>query len=179
MDFLELASSRQSDRDFDPKLSVEDEKLRSIVEAARLAPSACNAQPWKIVVVTDPELRAEVAKAASGQGMNKFAKTAPVHLILVEDSANITSNIGSRLKGKYFPLMDIGILASYITLAAQSVGLGSCILGWFDEGKMKRLLGIPKNKRVLLDIVIGYSLKPTRQKKRKPLEQVVSYNTYK
>ena len=90
MDFLQLVMSRQSDRAYDKERSVEPEKLERILEAARLAPSACNAQPWKFVVVTDRELSRKVGKAAAGLGMNKFAKDAPVHILVVEESANIS-----------------------------------------------------------------------------------------
>ena len=178
MEFLELVRARQSDRAFDSSRKVEQTKIDYILEAARVAPSACNAQPWKIIVVDDPELAVKVGQAAAGLGMNKFAKNAPIHFVLVEESANFTSTLGSKLKGKYYPLMDIGILASHITLAAESLGLGSCILGWFDEIQLKKLLGVPRKKRLLLDIVIGYPSKEKRGKKRKTLQQVVSYNSY-
>lgn len=178
MDFLQLVGSRQSDRSYDRERPVEPEKLERILEAGRLAPSACNAQPWKFVVVTDSVLAAKVGKAAAGLGMNKFAKDAPVHILIVEESANITSLLGGKLKGKHFPLIDIGIAAAHIALAAESEGLGSCILGWFDEKAMKRLVGIPDSKRLLLDIVVGYPAKGKRKKLRKPEEKVVSYNRY-
>lgn len=178
MDFLQLAASRQSDRAYDKARVVEPEKLERILEAARLAPSACNAQPWKFVVVTDPELSAKVGKAAAGLGMNKFAKDAPVHILIVEESMNVTSFLGAKIKDKYFPLIDIGIAASHIVLAAESEGLGSCILGWFDEKDIKKLTGIPANKRLLLDVAIGYPLKEKRKKLRKPKEKVISYNNY-
>ena len=178
MDFLELVKARQSDRSFEISRPVETEKLEYILEAAQLAPSACNAQPWKILVVNEPELAQRIGEAAAGLGMNKFAKDAPVHLLIIEESANFTSMIGSKIKGKYYPLMDIGILASHITLAAENCGLGSCILGWFDEKKFKQILGIPSRKRVLLDIVIGYSAKEKRSKKRKPISDIISYNKY-
>ncbi|AVM58588.1 NAD(P)H nitroreductase [Bacteroides heparinolyticus] len=178
MDFLQLAASRQSDRAYDKARVVEPEKLERILEAARLAPSACNAQPWKFVVVTDPELSAKVGKAAAGLGMNKFAKDAPVHILIVEESMNVTSFLGAKIKDKYFPLIDIGIAASHIVLAAESEGLGSCILGWFDEKDIKKLTGIPANKRLLLDIAVGYPLKEKRKKLRKPKEKVISYNNY-
>lgn len=178
MDFLQLAASRQSDRAYDKARVVEPEKLERILEAARLAPSACNAQPWKFVVVTDPELSVKVGKAAAGLGMNKFAKDAPVHILIVEESMNVTSFLGAKIKDKYFPLIDIGIAASHIVLAAESEGLGSCILGWFDEKDIKKLTGIPANKRLLLDIVVGYPLKEKRKKLRKPKEKVISYNNY-
>lgn len=176
--FLQLAASRQSDRSYDVSRTVEPEKLERILEAARLAPSACNAQPWKFVVVTDSQLAREVGKATAGLGMNKFAKDAPVHILVVEESMNITSFLGAKIKDKYFPLIDIGIAAAHITLAAESEGLGSCILGWFDEKEIKKLVGIPMGKRLLLDIVIGYPAKDKRKKSRKPKEKVVSYNHY-
>ncbi|WP_321437539.1 nitroreductase family protein [uncultured Bacteroides sp.] len=177
-DFLELVKSRQSDRAYDTTRDVEPEKLERILEAARLAPSACNAQPWRFVVVTDKELSKKVGKAASGMGMNKFAKDAPVHILVVEESANITSLLGGKVKNKHFPLVDLGIATAHITLAAESEGLGSCILGWFDEKEIKSLVGIPSNKRLILDITIGYSIKPKRGKIRKEKGKVISYNKY-
>ncbi len=177
MDFLALAQSRQSDRAYE-KRPVEREKLERILQAACLAPSACNAQPWKFVVVDDPELAVKVGRATAGLGMNKFAKDAPVHILIIEESMNITSFLGAKIKDKYFPLIDIGIAAGHITLAAESEGLGSCILGWFDEKEIKKLVGIPAGKRLLLDITIGYAAKPKRKKSRKPMEKVVSFNHY-
>ena len=177
-DFLQLVASRQSDRAYDRSRPVEREKLERILEAARLAPSACNAQPWKFVVITDSELSVKVGKATAGLGMNKFAKDAPVHILVVEESMNITSFLGAKIKDKYFPLVDIGIAAAHITLAAESEGLGSCILGWFDEKEIKKLTGIPANKRLLLDIIIGYPVKEKRKKSRKPKDKIVSYNQY-
>lgn len=177
-DFLQLVGSRQSDRAFDKARPVEQEKLERVLEAGRLAPSACNAQPWKFVVVTDAELACKVGKAAAGLGMNKFAKDAPVHILVVEESANITSLLGGKLKDKHFPLIDVGIAAAHLVLAAEDEGLGSCILGWMDEKEVKRLVGIPASKRLLLDILIGYPVKEKRKKIRKPKDKVVSYNEY-
>lgn len=177
-DFLQLAINRQSDRAYDPTRGVEAEKLERILEAARMAPSACNAQPWKFVVITDPELSRKVGKAAAGLGMNKFAKDAPVHILIVEEPMNVTSFLGAKIKDKYFPLIDIGIATAHLTLAAEAEGLGSCILGWFDEKAVKKLTGIPPGKRLLLDVAIGYPIKGKRKKLRKQKEKVVSYNRY-
>ncbi len=178
MDLLELIKLRQSDRKFDFDRLVEAEKISYILEAARLAPSACNAQPWKIIVVDEPNLSKQIGEATANLGMNKFAKNAPLHLIIVEESANFTSILGSKLKGKYFPLIDIGVLASHITLAAEQQELGSCITGWFDERKIKKLLNIPLKKRVLLNILIGYPLNDKRSKSRKSINDIVCRNTY-
>ena len=168
-DFLQLVQARQSDRSYDKERPVEPEKLERVLEAARLAPSACNAQPWRFVVITDKELAQKAGKAAAGLGM---------HILVVEESANITSLLGGKVKGKHFPLIDIGIAAAHISLAAEAEGLGSCILGWFDEKELKQLAGIPASKRLLLDIVIGYPAKEKRKKIRKPKEKVISYNRY-
>ena len=178
--FLELARNRQSDRAFDTTRTVEPEKIERILAAAQLAPSACNAQPYRIIVVDEPELKNKVADATSSKvlGMNHFTKQAPVHMIIVEENPNFTSGIGGVMKDKHFPYIDIGIVAAHITLAAADEGLGSCILGWIDEKKLRSLLGIPARKRILLDIIIGYSAQPLREKKRKDSAKVVGHNKY-
>jgi nitroreductase len=178
---LELVKKRQSDRNYDALRPVEQEKLDYILEVARLAPSACNAQPWKFIVVTDPELKKQTAAAIADRtlGMNHFAYQAPVHIILVEENANFTSKAGGLVKQKHFPDTDLGIAAAHITLAAAEQGLGSCIVGWFDEKKLRKLLGIPASKRPMFVITLGYSTQTTREKKRKGLKEVVSFNKYK
>lgn len=179
-DFLTLAKQRQSDRVFDSGRPVEKEKLQRILEAACVAPSACNSQPWRFIVVDDPELKNKVADATSSRilGINHFTKQAPVHIVVVEEKANLSAGFGSWIKDKNLAHMDIGIAAAHIVLAAEDEGLGSCILGWFDEDKMRKVLEIPSGKRVLLDIVIGYSTQSDRTKKRKLMTDVVSYNKF-
>ncbi len=180
-DFLILAAQRQSDRAFDPARPVEKEKLERILQAGCIAPSACNAQPWHFIVVDDPALKNQVADATSSRllGINHFTKQAPVHILIVEERPNLSSGFGSWVKDKHFTHVDIGITAAHLVLAAEDEGLGSCILGWFDEDKMRKLLDIPSGKRVLLDIVLGYSTQPDREKKRKPADTVISYNRYR
>jgi len=179
MDFKSLVLSRQSDRSYLDR-PVEKEKLAAILECARLSPSACNAQPWHIIVVDDLELKNKIADATSEKilGMNHFTKQAPVHLVIVEEPANLTSNFGSWVKRKQFPLIDIGIIAGHICLAAADVGLGSCMIGWFDEIRVKKILSVPSSKRVQLIITLGYPALKTRLKIRKPIDKVVSYNGY-
>lgn len=181
MDFLQFVSTRQSDRAFDPERPVEKEKLDRILEAARMAPSACNAQPWHMIVVDDPELKNRVADATSTRalGINHFTKQAPVHILLVEEKVNLSSGIGGWVNQKDYAQMDLGVVAAHIVLAAHAEGLGSCIVGWFDEEKMRELLSIPDSRRVWLDIVIGYSTQALRSKKRKSKEEIVSYNKYR
>lgn len=180
MDFYELVKHRQSTRAFDTSRTVDREIIERILEAARLAPSACNAQPWHFIVVDEPELKDKVADAASARllGMNHFTKQAPVHIVVVEEKVNLSSGIGGIIKDKQFAFLDIGIAAAHLCLAAESEGLGTCILGWFAEAKMKKLLNVPDNKRIVLDIVLGYPAQPLREKKRKNKEEIISYNTY-
>lgn len=179
MSFLELVNKRQSDRAY-LNLPVEQEKLNRILEAARLAPSACNGQPWKLIVVTDPDKQYQIADAATSKvlSMNHFSKQAPLQIVLVEENTNFTSTFGGWLKNKQYPHLDLGIIASHICLAAADEGLGSCMLGWCNESKVRKALQIPKNNRVMLVILIGYSTQPIREKKRKSIVQIVSTNKY-
>jgi nitroreductase len=178
-DFLDLILSRQSDRKYSDK-PVEKEKLNRIIEAGRMAPSACNAQPWKFIVVTDTDLISKLAEAASAKliGMNSFVNQATALIVIVRENPNFTSRVGATIKNKDYSLIDIGIAAENICLQAKADGIGSCILGWFDERDVKKLLAIPGSKRVELIITLGYSLSDQREKRRKPPEETVSYNKY-
>lgn len=176
---LELIRKRQSDRKYSEK-PIEKEKVERIIEAGRVSPSACNAQPWKFIVVDNHRLIGKIAKAASAKllGMNSFVTQAPLMIIIVREKPNLSSNIGGTIKNKDYSLIDIGISAENICLQARAEGIGSCMIGWFDENEVKKILSIPRSKRVELIITLGYSLSEYRTKKRKPAEEVVSYNKY-
>lgn len=176
---LDLIKSRQSDRKYSNR-PVEQDKLERIVEAGRMAPSACNAQPWKFILVAHPDLVAKIAEAASAKliGMNSFVAQAPLILVIVREKPNFSSKVGATLKNKDYSLIDIGIAAENICLQAKAEGIGSCIIGWFDESEIRKILSIPKSKRVELLITLGYSLSDTREKKRKPGNETVSYDSY-
>ena len=176
---LELISRRQSDRSYTDRM-VEKEKIERIVEASRLAPSACNTQPWKFIVVTDRSLLDKIAEAASeaALGMNMFVRQAPVIIVVVREKPNISSRIGNKIMKKDYSLIDIGIASGQICLQARAEGLGSCMIGWFNEDRVRGILDIPGSKRVELIITIGYSAAIQRAKKRKSPGEVVSYNKY-
>jgi nitroreductase len=176
---LDLILKRQSDRKYSNK-PIEKEKLDRIIEAGRMAPSACNAQPWKFIMVTEPDLLENVATASSAKllGMNSFVNQAPVMIVVVREQPNFSSKVGGTIKNKDYSLIDIGIAAANICLQASSEGIGSCIIGWFDEGMIRKLLGIPRAKRVELIITLGYSLSDQREKRRKPAGETVSFNKY-
>jgi nitroreductase len=180
MRILKSIQERISTRKYSSQ-EVEKEKIERCLEAARLAPSACNAQPWKFVVVDEPGLKDRVAHAARAEmlNMNKFTNEAPVIIAIVMESANVTSTLGSKIKRKHYPLMDIGIAAEHICLQATEEGLGSCMIGWLNEKKVKKLLGIPASRRIPLLITLGYPAdEKDKTKRRKEFNQVVSYNSY-
>lgn len=177
MEFAELAGIRQSVRSYSGK-AVEEEKLMQCIETARLSPSANNSQPWRFVVVDEPELRDRIADAAAGMGMNKFVRQAPVIIAVVLEKQNMLSAVGSVIQDKEYRLLDIGIAANQLYLQAAALGLGTCMVGWFDENKVKRLLGVDKKRRIPLLITLGYSDAPVRQKVRKPFEEIYGRNRY-
>lgn len=179
IDFLKLANERQSDRKYHDR-PVEEEKLSRCLEAARLAPSACNSQPWKFIVVNDRGLKDKIAEQTSGKliPINHFTRQAPLHIVLVMEKPNITSKFGEIVKDKKYTLMDVGIAASHFCLQAAAEGLGTCMIGWFNESRVRELLNIPKNKRPMLIITLGYSAGKKREKRRKEKEEIISYNSY-
>lgn len=177
MEFAELAGIRQSVRSYSGK-AVEEEKLMQCIETARLSPSANNSQPWRFVVVDEPELRDRIADAAAGMGMNKFVRQAPVIIAVVLEKQNMLSAVGSVIQDKEYRLLDIGIAANQLCLQAAALGLGTYMVGWFDENKVKRLLGVDKKRRIPLLITLGYSDTPVRQKVRKPFEEIYGRNRY-
>ena len=177
MEFTELIQHRQSDRRYTDQ-PVEKEKIATCLEAARLAPSANNSQPWKFIVVDDPDLKDRVADCSASLGMNKFTFQAPVIIVVVLEQENIFSSIGGKVKDKIFCHYDIGIAVSHFCLQAAELGLGTCIIGWFDEKKIRELLNINRKRRVPLIISLGYPGAPVRPKKRKSLKDISSWNTY-
>ena len=174
--FAELAKKRQSDRKYKDQ-AVEREKLIQCLETARISPSANNSQPWKFIVVDDFEKKEQIAECSIGLGMNKFTHQCPVIVAVVLEKQNFMSTIGSMIKNKDYSLFDLGIAVNQFCLQAADLGLGTCIIGWFDEKKIKNILGV-KNRRIPLLISIGYPDAPTREKHRKPLEVMSSWNEY-
>ena len=157
---------------------VDKALVAKCLEAARLAPSACNSQPWHFIVVDDKDKIREMGEAAAGLGMNKFAAGVPVMIAVVLEKMNFTAKVGSMLKNKDYCMLDLGIAVEHFCLQAAEEGLGTCILGWFDEKKTARLLGVPKGKRIPLLITLGYPDCEIRNKIRKPLEEISSWNSY-
>jgi nitroreductase len=180
MNFLDLVNQRFSARKY-KNAPVEKDKLMRCLEAARLAPSASNSQPWRFIVVDDPALKEKIAAETYSTILtfNKFVHQAPVIVVFVIEKSKLITQIGGRIKDKEYPLIDIGIAAEHFCLQASAEGLGTCMLGWYNEKPVKELLQIPKSKTIGLLITLGhpdYSTIPN--KKRKPAEEVIRFNKY-
>ena len=172
MNFMEIARARQSCRSYDEERAVEPEKIAAMLEAAQLAPSACNGQPYHFTVCRG-ETAKEVAKATAGLGMNKFATQAPVLIVVSEKPYVKSAAMGAKVKGNDYRSMDIGIAVAYLTAEATAQGLGTCILGWLDDAKIRSLCGLDQPVRLV--ITVGYPKDETiRPKKRKELSELVS-----
>ena len=173
MIFTEIALARQSCRSYDEIRAVEEEKLSAILEAAQLAPSACNSQPYHFTVCRGEAAKA-VAAATQGMGMNKFSSQAPVLIVISEADYNKSAALGAKVKGNDYRSIDIGITTAYLTAEATAQGLSTCILGWLDDEKIRKICGIDHPVRLV--ITLGYAKDdPLRNKKRKELSQLVSY----
>ena len=173
MNFTEIAQTRQSCRSYDEARPVEEEKLTAILEAARLAPSACNSQPYHFTVCQGETAKA-VAAATQGMGMNKFSSQAPVLIVISEADYNKSAALGAKVKGNDYRSIDIGIATAYLTAEATAQGLSTCILGWLDDEKIRKICGIDHPVRLV--VTLGYAKDdPLRNKKRKELTQLVSY----
>lgn len=178
MSFIDLAKKRYSCRAYEER-QVEREKIVSCVEAARLAPSACNSQPWSFVVVDDKQTAIKLSENLSDGpiNINKFTKDCRAFIVIVEENANVSAKLGGKYKDQEYAQMDIGIAAMSICLNATDVGLGSCIMGWFNEKNVASLLDIPKGKRIRLIIALGYPKSDeVKEKKRKSLEDIMRIN---
>jgi len=179
--FLDLVETRQSVRRYKPD-KVENEKLKRCLEAARLAPSASNSQPWTFVIIDQPELKEKVARQTFDTivSFNKFVLEAPALLVMVIEKPKLVTQIGATIKKREFPLIDIGIAAEHFCLQATDEGLGTCMIGWFNERSIKKLLQIPAKKNIGLIITLGYPADGynLREKSRKAFEEVVRYNRY-
>ena len=174
MNFTEIACARQSCRSYDENRAVEAEKIEAMLEAARLAPSACNGQPYHFTVCSG-ELAKEVAAITRGPAINKFATQAPVMIVISEEPYTSAAGAGAKLKNNDYRSIDIGITCAYLTAEATAQGLSTCILGWFDDAKLRELCGLQHPARLV--ITVGYAKEgdALRTKKRKSMDELATW----
>ncbi|MFC1918584.1 nitroreductase family protein [Chloroflexota bacterium] len=181
MALLDLLKHRKSVRDFLDK-PVEREKVMMCLEAARLAPSAGNSQPWKFIVVDDKQLKNKLCNAAfSGiYSINAFCKTAPVIVVVISEKSKFLARIGGMFRGTKYYLIDIGAAVEHFVLQAEDLGLGTCWIGWFNEQAVKSILNVPRSKKIDILIALGYydreKLGPEHD--REPMDIIASFNSY-
>lgn len=175
-DFMKMIQTRQSCRKYDSNRPVEQEKLAACVEAARIAPSACNAQPWKYLVVSGEKAQL-VRSAVEYQGRNKFADDCPAFAVVLEEKAVLIPDIAAKFESQKFAQLDIGISVAHYCLAATELGLSTCIIGWMDETLLKQALKLPAEKTVRLVIATGYAAAEDtiRRKVRKPMDEMAEF----
>jgi len=175
-DYFDLVRRRESCRNFDPNRPVEKEKLQRCAEAAWLAPSACNGQPWKYLIVTNTELAEKLRPLMMELNMNKFVKNCPAFAVVLEENTVLKVSLSQKFKDQDFAPIDVAFSCSQFCYAATEQGLSTCIIGWHNEKKIQELFGIPKNVRVRLIVAIGYAMdEKLREKKRKPIEDVIQF----
>jgi nitroreductase len=175
---LDLIRERRSVRQYQDK-PLEEEKLRQILEAARLAPSASNSQPWHFYVVRDREKRVALAgKMPLGSSLviNSFIAEAPVVIVATAGPVDLLHRVAAFIVNKQWYYLDIGIALEHMALTAWELGVGSCWVGWFDEKKVKSLVGIPPGEEVVALLTLGYA-QPTvpHPKQRKALSEIVKF----
>ncbi|MDR2893282.1 MAG: nitroreductase family protein [Deltaproteobacteria bacterium] len=174
-DFLDLCRRRQSCRDYADR-PVEREKLINCIEAARMAPSGCNSQPWSFVVVDNPQLVPEVAKSTQHFGLNEYFEKASAFIVVLEEHAVLIKRIRAFIDSQYFARHDLGCATMSICLAAEAQGLGTCIIGVFDRERLCELLGLPREQRFACVIAVGYPANDTvRPKVRKSMEEIAKF----
>jgi nitroreductase len=176
--FQTLVRRRRSIRRF-LDTPIEREKVLACLEAARLAPSAHNIQPWRFIVVDDPSVKAGLAAAAfSGlYSGSKFAARAPVIIVLTAKPDLVADRLGSRIQGVPYHFVDLGIAGEHIVLQAEELGLATCWMGWFHARRVRKFLKVPRSHKIVALMPLGYAEKrPTREPPRRALREIVVFN---
>ncbi len=170
-------AQRVSCRAYQPK-PVPEAHLMQILEAARLAPSACNQQPWRFAVVRDPALRRRIVEEGFLPGIKMtWATDAPVHVVIGMERSFVTHRLAASVSGVDYPWVDIGIAGEHLVLAATELGLGTCWIGWIKPREVARVVGWPASVKPVIVITVGYPSDPesVSAHRRKPLNELVQW----
>jgi nitroreductase len=169
MDVMEAIKKRSSIRAYKDK-PVPEEILLNVLEAARLAPSGCNSQAWKFIVVRDDKLKQALGRATGGQ---PHVHTAPIIIAAVATEPESIMPCGILA----YPV-DLAIAIDHMTLLAVDLGLGTCWIGAFSQDEVKNILGVPERLKIVSLITLGYPNETGRPKMRKTLEEIICYDKY-
>ncbi len=173
--FKDLMLTRQACRSYNGK-PVEKEKLEALADAVRLSPSACNSQPWRLIVVGGEKARL-VKDSVQKEGRNGFTEDCPAFAIIVEEKAKLLPAIADKMPSQTFAQMDIGIATAHYVLMASDLGLSTCIIGWMNEEKLKKDFNIGNGEEIRLVIATGYANEDDkiRPKKRRELNEIAEF----
>jgi nitroreductase len=173
VDFYDVVRTRRSVRSF-KKNPIPEEVLSRVLEAARVAPSGSNRQPWKFILVRDEALKQKMISACDNQ---KFMADAP--LIVVACGQKLSFNRGGYMR-EMSMLIDVSIAFTHLILAARAEGLGTCWIGAFKNDEIKKLLGVPEGYEVVAATPLGYPAENvfTEPRDRKNLDEIVSENKF-
>jgi nitroreductase len=173
--FIDIVKKRRSIRRYKSD-GVPRELIEKCLEAVRYAPTACNTQSWKFIIVEGNLKERLVAESLGGLVVpNRFAAAAPVIVVIAAELDLVTHRIGGTLKGLDYRLIDAGIAGEHFVLQAAELGLGTCWIGWFDQKAVKRVLSLPGGWAVSAMITIGYPSEPPGEKKRKKLDEISEF----
>lgn len=173
MKFDQILNTRRSVRSFASR-RVSEKDIISIIEAARLAPSACNSQTWRFIFVTRREIIRKIChKAMRPVIPNKWLEQAPLVIVGCSQLDVIANRVGARVTGIEYYQIDLGIAMEHMVLKATELGLGTCWIGWFDETPVKDILSIPNKIKVSALLAVGYPKEaPGKTRKRKSAEKI-------
>jgi nitroreductase len=175
---MEIITKRYSVRGYQDK-PVEREKIHQICEAARLAPSTSNVQPWRFVVVEEPRLRETLVEKGMGIAVpNRWAKEAPVIIVICAHLDVLIHRLGAGVADLQYYLLDIGIAGEHMVLMATDLGLGTCWIGWFRAKAIKNILNIPRGWKVAALLTLGYPKEDDSPKPRSrlSLEEILFFD---
>ena len=171
--FLDILRQRNSCRSYLGK-EVEEYKIENCLEAARLAPSACNKQPWRFKIVRDEAEKADICENGLLPGIPMpWLAEVPVIVVLCVEKSLITHTLAPLLSGIKYQLLDIGIAGEHFVLSAAVQGLGTCWIGWFKEKRIRTTLSLPRNLKIISLISLGYPSEPSEQPCKKEISEIL------
>lgn len=161
---------------------IEKENIMTILEAARLAPSGSNTQPWRFLVVTDQEIKKKIVEIDHNQ---QWMLQAPVFIVCMADLSSRTGRkekqpLSENASSAELKLVirDTAIAVSHILLECEHLGLGSCWTGWYEQEKMHQVLNVPKEFYISGVVTIGYADEIPQNRPRKAMEEIVRFNEW-
>ena len=177
-DVIELCTQRSSCRSYDPTRAVSRETIDQCIEAARLAPSACNRQPWRFVVVESEGARHQILEKCRMPGIpHQWWDDVPVFIALCADREFFTHKLAAGISGLPYWALDVGIAGEHLVLRAAEAGLGTCWIGWICPRRVRRIVAWPRRVRPVALITLGWPREDVGvcERSRKAIDEIVDW----